>query len=170
MCCGFRRYCVVLMGFLGLLICIGSREVFTMVVTHVISPNVTAGKEELSGLSVCCNLTVPDFHQTNWAVKYVFLFQTAYFAATIPTQLPGGILAAKFSSRRVCGVSILISSLLNFATPFALQYNKASVFAIRILQGLAEGPSVPALNGVISCWAPKAERTVLIVIAYSGKV
>lgn len=164
MCCGRRRYCVVLMGFLGLLVCIGSREVFTMVVTHVISQ----GEDDLSGLPICCNSSAADFHQRDWNVKYVFLFQTAYFAGTILTQLPGGVLAAKFSSRRVCGVSILISSMLNIATPFALQYNKASVFAVRILQGLAEGPSIPALNGVISCWAPKSEKTVLIVIAYSG--
>lgn len=168
MCCGCRRYCVVLMGFFGLLVCIGSREVFTMVVTHVIT--VSTSVDELSGINICCNSSARnhDYHRTDWSVTYVFLFQTAYFAATIVTQLPGGILAAKFSSRRVCGVSILISSLLNIALPFALQRNKASVFSVRILQGLAEGPSIPALNGVISCWAPKTEKTILIVIAYSG--
>ena len=52
MCCSRRRYCVVLLGFLGLLISIGSREVFTMVVTHVITHNVSA-EGELSGLSIC---------------------------------------------------------------------------------------------------------------------
>lgn len=165
MCCGHRRYVVVSLGFLGLLICIGSREVFTMIVTHVISHNLTGAEEELP---VCCNSSAKDFHQQTWKVKYVFFFQTAYFIATIVTQLPGGLLAAKFSPRRVCGVSILISSLLNIAIPFALQYNKATVFAVRILQGLAEGPSVPSLNGVISCWAPKTEKTILITIAYSG--
>ncbi|KAL5004924.1 hypothetical protein ScPMuIL_018380 [Solemya velum] len=38
----------------------------------------------------------------------------------------------------------------------------------RVVQGILEGCSVPALNGTISAWAPKCERSRLITLAYAG--
>ena len=56
MCCGRRRYVVVFMGFLGLLVCIGSRAVFTMVITHVIAgQNLSLQENELP---VCVSLCI----------------------------------------------------------------------------------------------------------------
>ena len=76
MCCGRRRYCVVLLGFLGLLISIGSREVFTMIVTHVISHNVTAADDELSGLSICVSRITEFLMEAAWYVSsFIFLYR-----------------------------------------------------------------------------------------------
>ncbi|XP_060579824.1 vesicular glutamate transporter 3-like isoform X2 [Ruditapes philippinarum] len=162
--CG-RRHLVVFMTFIGMLISIGSREVFTMVVTHLLGIDVTEGG--LIKNLVCLNTSATNFHQ-DWPSKYIFLFQTYYFVGTIFTQIPGGILAARFLPRRVVGVAIFLTSLLTIALRFALQYQSWLVFLIRVVQGIVEGAIVPSFNGVISLWAPKSEKSVLITISYSG--
>ncbi|XP_048734555.2 vesicular glutamate transporter 1-like isoform X2 [Ostrea edulis] len=85
-------------------------------------------------------------------------------------QLPGGYLATRFSPRRVCGLSIMISSVLMIVLPFPIRYidNPIPVFVIRFLQGLVEGWSVPAMNGVISAWAPKSEKSRMVTFVYAG--
>ena len=52
------------------------------------------------------------------------------------TQLPFGILAAKYGSKRVFGGGVLCASLLCLLTPIAA-YHKQSLILLRILQGLA---------------------------------
>ncbi|XP_053406287.1 vesicular glutamate transporter 3-like [Mercenaria mercenaria] len=161
--CG-RRHLVVFMTFLGMLISIGSREVFTMVVTHLL------GLDEAKGGIIklkCCNNSYTNFHQ-NWPSENRILFQTYYFVGTIFTQVPGGILAARFSPRRVCGVAVFLTSVLTIAIRFALQYQSWLVSLIRILQGIIEGAIVPSFNGIIAAWAPKSEKSVLVTISYSG--
>ena len=49
---------------------------------------------------------------------------------------------------RVCGVSIMISSLLNIVMPFALQRNKIYVFIIRAIQGLVEVGTFVDFNSI----------------------
>lgn len=161
--CG-RRHLVVFMTFLGLLLSIGSREVFTMVVTHVLGIDTAEG----GIIQMHCYNNSHTYFRQPWSSENVFLFQTYFFVGTIFTQLPGGILAAKFSPRRVSGVATLLTSILTIAIKFALEYRPWLVFLIRILQGLIEGPIVPSFNGVIAAWAPKSEKSVLVTISYSG--
>ena len=52
------------------------------------------------------------------------------------TQLPFGILATKYGSKRIFGVGVLCASLLSLITPVAA-YHKETLILVRILQGLA---------------------------------
>ena len=52
------------------------------------------------------------------------------------TQLPFGILAAKYGSKRVFGGGVLCASLLSLITPVAA-YHKQILILVRIVQGLA---------------------------------
>lgn len=162
-----RRVYVVFLGFLGLLISIGFRSVFSMIMVHV----VKSEKGEKEGLFGKCNVngTSRDLSVT-YSVSDTQFFQSAYFFGSFLMQLPGGYLATRFSPRRVCGLSILISSVLMIVLPFPIQYiqNPAPVFIIRFLQGLVEGWSVPAMNGVISAWAPKSEKSRMVTFVYAG--
>lgn len=162
-----RRVYVVFLGFLGLLISIGFRSVFSMIMVHVVKSN----QGEKEGLFGKCNVngTSRDLSVT-YSVSDTQFFQSAYFFGSFLMQLPGGYLATRFSPRRVCGLSILISSVLMIVLPFPIQYiqNPAPVFIIRFLQGLVEGWSVPAMNGVISAWAPKSEKSRMVTFVYAG--
>uniref|UniRef100_K1PP83 Vesicular glutamate transporter 1 n=1 Tax=Magallana gigas TaxID=29159 RepID=K1PP83_MAGGI len=153
-----RRVYVVFLGFLGLLISIGFRSVFSMIMVHVVKSN----QGEKEGLFGKCNVngTARDLSVT-YSVPDTQFFQSAYFFGSFLMQLPGGYLATRFSPR---------SSVLMIVLPFPIQYiqNPAPVFIIRFLQGLVEGWSVPAMNGVISAWAPKSEKSRMVTFVYAG--
>ncbi|KAL4227503.1 hypothetical protein ACF0H5_012947 [Mactra antiquata] len=158
-----RRHAVVLMTCLGMLITIGSRAVFTIVTTYIIEHTTPSG-----GIikMKCVNVSHP---RSDWNKKYVLQFQMAYYVATMVTQVPAGVLAARFSPRCVSGVAALLTSILTICIRFALEYKYSwPTFLIRVLQGLVEGSVVPAFNGVLALWAPKSEKSILVVIAYSG--
>ncbi|XP_048254969.1 vesicular glutamate transporter 3-like isoform X1 [Haliotis rufescens] len=162
-----KRYLMVFLGFIGLLVSIGFRTCFALVMVHV--TNHTSAKRDADTLFPNCTATGTSRNlQLHIDPSRVFLFYTAFYCGTLVTQIPGGILAARYSSKWVCGLSILVSSVLFLVLPTAIQYNLPAVYVIRVLQGLAEGCSVPALNGVISEWAPKTERSRMITIAYAG--
>ncbi|KAL8602385.1 hypothetical protein ACOMHN_022897 [Nucella lapillus] len=164
-CCA-KRYLVVVMGFLGLLVSVGFRTDFSLVMTHIAKTNAT---HNATDFFIACPVygSAQDW-QVDWPQGRVQLFHTAYFSGSFLTQVPGGILAARFPPKRVCGVMILVSSVLFVLLPSLAEVHWAFVFVIRALQGLVEGGSVPALAGVISAWAPKPERTRLLTIAYAG--
>lgn len=154
------------MGFLGLLLNVGFRTVFSIVLTHVAHPNVSKTDD---GMFLNCTTpgTSRDW-QVDWSQETVYLMWVAYFVGSLITQIPGGILASRFSATRVCSLMILASSVMFIVLPFLAKVHSGYVFFIRTLQGLVEGGSVPALAGVVSAWAPKTERSRLLTIAYAG--
>lgn len=164
--CVSQRYLVSILGFFGLVISVGYRADFSLVMTHVAKRNDNHTEREFF---ITCGVynTSADW-KTNWSESLVQDFHTVYFAGTLITQIPGGILSARFSPKRLCGIMILCSSVLFIVLPFLAMKHVAYVFVIRGLQGLLEGGSVPALAGVISAWAPKSQRTILLNIAYAG--
>lgn len=161
-----RRILVVFLGFCGLLLSIGFRPVFAMVMVHVIKQQNQSRPE---GFSNCLGNDSSCVLSLNWTVQSSLYFNTAYFVGGLFTQVPGGILATKFSAVRVCALSVLLSSIFMVVLPVCIQNSQyIVVMVIRTLQGLIEGPSVPAVNGVISAWAPKAEKSRMITVAYAG--
>ncbi|XP_067666753.1 vesicular glutamate transporter 2-like [Haliotis asinina] len=162
-----RRYLVVFLGFIGLLVSIGFRTCFALVMVHV--TNHTSTERDDSSLFHNCTTTGTSWDlQLNIEPSHVFLLHTAFYCGSLVTQIPGGILATRYSPKWVCGLSIVMSSVLFLVLPTAIQFNLPAVYVIRVLQGLVEGCSVPALNGVISAWAPRTERSRMITIAYAG--
>lgn len=163
-----RRFLIVFLGFLGLLLSIGYRAVFAMVMVHVIKQN-TNQTDSGSLFKNCLPLNSSCDLSLNWTVDSSLYFNTAYFVGGVFTQVPGGILATRFSPVRICGLSILLSSILMVVLPVCIQNHQyVIVMVIRVLQGIIEGPSVPAVNGVISAWAPRSEKSRMITIAYAG--
>ncbi|KAK7116466.1 vesicular glutamate transporter 2.2-like [Littorina saxatilis] len=167
--CG-KRYMVSLLGFVGFLLSVGFRTDFSLVMTHIARFNKTVSNvsDDQDFLIACPVFGTSRDWSVDWSQSRVQLFHATYFAGSLITQVPGGILAARFSPKRLTGVLILLSSVLFIILPQLAKVHWGFVFAIRGLQGLIEGGSVPAMAGVISAWAPKTERSRLLTIAYAG--
>ncbi|XP_060069494.1 vesicular glutamate transporter 2.2-like [Ylistrum balloti] len=163
MCCP-KRFIVVGLGFVGLLISIGYRAVFAMVMVDVTKTPATTGKCPVNESDSTRYLSLTG----KVSVRFSQTMNTAYFVGSLLTQAPGGYLATRFSPSRICGISILLTSVLMLTLPWAIPFNKWLTMAIRFVQGIVEGASVPALNGVISAWAPRSEKARMITISYSG--
>ncbi|XP_066268922.1 sialin-like [Branchiostoma lanceolatum] len=92
----------------------------------------------------------------------------AFFYGYIVTQIPGGWLAGRYGGKLVYGLGILCTALFTLVTPVAARADKYLFIAVRVVQGLGEGVTFPAMHAMWKGWAPPIERSKLITITYSG--
>lgn len=159
-----KRVSVVVLSFLGFLIVFGFRTVFTMVMVYVIIDN---DSDDVTFVECTINGTAYDL-RLDWSVATSQYFNTAYFVGYVITQVPGGFLALRFSPTKILGGSIFLSGSCFLVLAFLMQYSTIIVFAIRFIQGLAEGVCQPALSSILSAWAPVSERAGIVGFSYSG--
>lgn len=60
----------------------------------------------------------------------------AYYWLHWISQLPGGLLARRYGTKKVFGISNLIVAILGLLIPIATQYHLYGLVTIRIIQGL----------------------------------
>ncbi|EJW86821.1 hypothetical protein WUBG_02267 [Wuchereria bancrofti] len=109
--------------------------------------------------------------QFYWSPTELGFMESAFFYGYAITQIPGGMLAAKFAPNLLFGFSILVASVLNLFLALALSAHPHTdfiVLAIQICQGLSLGVSYPAMHGVWRHWAPPMERSKLATTTFTG--
>lgn len=60
----------------------------------------------------------------------------AFFTLHIFTQIPGGVLAQRYGTKTVFGLSNGVAALMSFAIPVSAKMSFESLVAVRLLQGL----------------------------------
>ncbi|XP_062589028.1 vesicular glutamate transporter 3-like isoform X2 [Saccostrea cucullata] len=160
-----KRFTVSFLAFLGFLILFGFRTVITIIMIYVIKDNDNNKATLFKECTI--NGTVFDL-QLDWSVATSQYFNTAYFMGQVIFQLPGGILAVRFSPTKLFGGAIFISGGCFWVLAFLMKYSPAVVFVTRFIQGLVEGICLPSMGSVMSAWAPKSERTRIVGFSYSG--
>ncbi|XP_059157839.1 vesicular glutamate transporter 2-like [Physella acuta] len=168
--CMPHRYFIVMLCFFGMLISVGYRSNFALVITHInafASPNDTGSSTDGSLFPNCTTEGTSRDRVTHWDGSTVFLFSTSYFVGQLVASIPGGAMVQKFSAKWVFGLTVLISSVLQMLAPLASEITWL-IFVFRVVQGGVEAITVPSMNAVISAWTPKAERARLINFAYAG--
>ncbi|VDN52662.1 unnamed protein product [Dracunculus medinensis] len=106
-----------------------------------------------------------------WTTTELGILESAFFYGYAITQIPGGMLAAKFAPNRLFGFSILITAILNIFLALALTAHPQMdyiVITIQVCQGLSLGISYPAMHGVWRYWAPPMERSKLATTTFTG--
>jgi MFS family permease len=111
---------------------------------------------------------LPMIKEFNWGSESSGVLLAAFFAGYICLQIPGGLLAMKFGGKRLLLFAVLATSLLTLLTPLAARWGKRPVVALRVVEGLCEGVSFPAMHAQWQKWTPKVERTRMPAIGYSG--
>lgn len=131
------RYLIVLMLFIASTFSYGDRVVLS-----------------IAAADISRNLHLDALH-----LGYLFSgFAWTYAAA----QLPAGGLLDRFGSKRVYGISIIcwsacafLCGLAGFLPAIAAFY---TLFALRLLSGLAQAPVFPGNGRIVAAWFPTAER------------
>ena len=95
------------------------------------------------------------------------LVLSSFFIGYMMLQIPAGTLGAWYGGRRIFALGILLPSLLTALTPL-LAGNLTALVALRIITGLTEGVSYPALHALMGRWVPAAERSFLLGVMWSG--
>uniref|UniRef100_A0A915BPQ4 Major facilitator superfamily (MFS) profile domain-containing protein n=1 Tax=Parascaris univalens TaxID=6257 RepID=A0A915BPQ4_PARUN len=106
-----------------------------------------------------------------WTPTQLGIMESAFFYGYAITQIPGGMLAAKFAPNKLFGLSIFIAAVLNLFLALALKahpYTDFIVVSIQVSQGLSLGVSYPAMHGVWRHWAPPMERSKLATTTFTG--
>ncbi|XP_069106177.1 sialin-like isoform X2 [Argopecten irradians] len=104
----------------------------------------------------------------DWDEATQGLILSSFFYGYALTQIPGGFLADKFGGKRLFGYGILITAVLSLLTPLAAEAGTWAVVVVRIMMGLAEGVTIPAISSMQGKWLPRLERAFLSNIANAG--
>lgn len=104
-----------------------------------------------------------------WDEKQQFTITGSFYYGYICTQILGGMLAQRFGGKYVLLVDIFLVSLLTLLTP-AVTYagGMPALVAIRVIEGLLEGVSFPALNAMLGNWAPPMETSRMATFVFAG--
>ncbi|KAI9555355.1 hypothetical protein GHT06_017871 [Daphnia sinensis] len=104
----------------------------------------------------------------DWDIKTQGLVLGAFFWGYTVTQIPGGLLARKFGGKYVLGIGIFLTGLLSLATPLAARSSTRTLITVRILTGLTEGVTLPAVHHMLSAWVPTQERSTIGAFVLAG--
>ncbi|XP_067133318.1 sialin-like [Centruroides vittatus] len=104
----------------------------------------------------------------DWDTKLQGIILASFFWGYIVTQIPGGYIAGKFGGRNLFGGGIFCTAVLTVLTPLAASVNVGFVLAVRVIEGLFEGVTFPAMHAMWGIWAPPFEKTKLATSAWSG--
>lgn len=93
----------------------------------------------------------------------------AFYVGYLIMQLPGGLVASHFGGKVALGYGLLWTSVLTLATPTIVSWGGSSaLIAWRILIGLGEASTFPALSTLIAVWVPLKERSFIGSVIFGG--
>ncbi|CAH2106482.1 unnamed protein product [Euphydryas editha] len=105
----------------------------------------------------------------NWEEKTQGLLLSGFYYGYFCTQILGGFLALKFGSKWVLGIGLLSTAIFTFLTPIITRTGGSTwLFILRIVEGMGEGPTMPALAHMMARWIPPHERSILSAIIFGG--
>ncbi|XP_066993790.2 sialin isoform X2 [Anabrus simplex] len=82
-------------------------------------------------------------------------------------QVPGGILAQRYGTKLVFGLSNWIGCLLAALIPACASINYQAIVVLRVLQGIITGAAWPSMHTMAASWIPPNERSKFVT-AYLG--
>jgi len=94
----------------------------------------------------------------HWSDTAQGVVLSAFYWGYICTQLLGGWLATRFGGKLVFGWGLVWASLVTIIWPFTTEYFPLTVF-IRVITGLGEGVTYPAVFQLLALWYPKTEKS-----------
>ncbi|KAG8173079.1 hypothetical protein JTE90_015595, partial [Oedothorax gibbosus] len=114
------------------------------------------------------NLKRANVEQYDWDAKTRGNIKGSFFYGYFVTVLTGGFLAERVGAKATFGAGVLLTAVLTLLTPLAAGWGLAPFLAIRALEGVGEGLTFPAINSLISRWAPRLERSRISSAIFIG--
>ncbi|XP_041107979.1 sialin isoform X2 [Polyodon spathula] len=168
-CCS-ARYGLATLSFFGFFMVYALRVNLSVALVEMVKTKVSSN----SSSSVCPHSDSPGVQHNTTASVYNWDSDTqgwilgSFFYGYLFTQIPGAYLARKFGGKWFLGLGILGTATLTLLTPVAAELGPGYVIGIRVLIGIGEGVTFPAMHTMWSAWAPPMERSKLLSISYAG--
>ena len=164
------RYVFIFLTSFGVFLVYAYKGFLSVAIVAMATQDVT---DESTGHE-CINTN--DLHPNNtettgefsWSDQQQALILGSFFYGYIVLQVPAGILADTVGSKWIFGGSLFITAILSLLGPVAARAGFVPFLITRILQGLAEGVTLPCMSAMVSRWMPKMERSRGISIIFAG--
>lgn len=171
-CCIPQRYVLAIMGFLGLVNAYTMRITLSVAITKMSKRPPNRNSSADSGM---CPDDLPDGHVYvdegiyDWSQEMQGIILSSFYWGYVITHLPGGLLAEKFGGKWTLGLGILSTAIFTLLTPLAVDMGGANALIIlRVLMGLGEGTTFPAMSALLASWVPLTERSKLGSFVFGG--
>lgn len=126
--------------------------------------NVMINYLDRSNLSVAAADLSKDLHLNTVEMGLIF---SAFGWTYALLQIPGGLIADKFSPRFLYAFCLITWSVATLCQGFARGF--VSLFGLRLATGAFEAPSYPINNRIVTSWFPNHERASAIALYVSGQ-
>ncbi|XP_068204283.1 putative inorganic phosphate cotransporter [Palaemon carinicauda] len=165
------RYLVALLSFFGMVFNYMLRVNINLTIVAMVKPSNSSN----SSIEDVCHFGNGTEDQTSesegdfeWNEFTQSMITGSFFWGYIWTQIPGGRLAEIFGFRRVFGGALVLASIISCFVPMAAKAGSGVLIMVRILLGVAEGPTFPSTHVLLANWAPPLERSIISTIIYAG--
>ncbi|XP_034936137.1 putative inorganic phosphate cotransporter isoform X2 [Chelonus insularis] len=169
-----QRWIFAFMGFLALFNAYTMRTCLSITITEMVVPqnhtNSTNESEDTCPVEVVADPPVVSSSGTyDWDESLQGIILSSFYWGYVLTHIPGGMLSEKFGGKYSLGLGILSTAIFTLLTPLAVEYGGATALIIlRILMGLGEGTTFPALNAMLAQWTPPEERSKIGSLVFAG--
>ncbi|XP_053959918.1 putative inorganic phosphate cotransporter isoform X1 [Anastrepha ludens] len=105
----------------------------------------------------------------DWSDQLQTFILVSFYVGYVLSHVPSAQLAMRYGGKWVLAFGIAIAAVLTMLTPTAVKWGgPLALILIRLLIGLSEGPTYPALSELMSKWVPAKERATLGSLVLSG--
>ena len=104
----------------------------------------------------------------DWTDVQQGIILASFFYGYISTQLLGGFLADRFGAKILFGAGVGCTAVLTILTEPAADLGYGWMIALRVVEGIGEGVTFPAISSFWGKWAPPNERARLAAVSFSG--
>ncbi|KAK3885844.1 hypothetical protein Pcinc_009971 [Petrolisthes cinctipes] len=167
------RHVLAFMGFLGFANVYAMRVNLSVAIVAMVNntaiPHVNSSSSNVCPASSAGNTT----HSTEdgefpWDEKKQGLILGSFFYGYVVSNLFGGRLGEVVGGKVVYGIGVLVTSVLTLFTPVVVRYSTTLFIILRVIEGLGEGVTFPAMHSMMARWIPPLERSKTSGIVYAG--
>ncbi|KAL0280109.1 UNVERIFIED_CONTAM: hypothetical protein PYX00_001499 [Menopon gallinae] len=151
-----RRYLISLVAFLG------------FCNLYALRVNLSVAIVAMTTNKTFSNGTISEAAEFDWNPDIQGIVLSSFFYGYIVTQIPGGFLAATYGGKRFFGIGVAVTSAFTLITPLLARTSLYLLVTARVMEGLFEGITYPAMHAIWARWAPPLERSKLAASAFSG--
>lgn len=167
------RHILGIMGFLGFANVYAMRvNLSVAIVAMVNSTIVPSNDNDTSDICPFDEITngtiIQKEGEFDWDEKTQGIILGAFFWGYVLTQVPGGRLAEILGGKLIYGYGVLITAIFTILTPIAAYYSVPGLVLVRILEGVGEGVTFPAMHAMLARWVPPLERSKFAALVYAG--
>ncbi|XP_016837116.1 sialin-like [Nasonia vitripennis] len=172
-----QRWVFAAMCFLGLFHAYAMRACLSIVMTKMVPPI-----ESDVTLDDSCPSTTAEIHSStnttlhseelyDWSEHTQGLILSSFYWGYVVTHLPGATIAEKYGGKHTYGLGIFLTAIFTLLTPLSITWgNSTGLIVTRILMGLGEGVTYPAINVLLSQWIPPDEKSRISTFVYAGQL